>query len=134
MEDKKNELQVWLEEHKKQMIVAGIGIATVGVIVLGVRNSQIHNKVQFVLRKNTKMKDIEIATLIPGVEQLSILDTTIPFQEDDLKRKVFEVSQHVRTMTGGRKHSEEKAIEAASLGIILLPNQTLVDSYMKGVA
>lgn len=31
----------------------------------------------------------------------------------------------------GRHHSAAKALEAAGLGIYLLPNQTLVDAYTK---
>ena len=36
-----------------------------------------------------------------------------------------------RTMPIGRHHSAAKALEAAGLGIYLLPNQTLVDAYTK---
>ena len=46
----------------------------------------------------------------------------------------FEVSQHIRKLSEGRHHSLEKAIEAAALGINLLPNQTIVDAYSKYVA
>lgn len=44
----------------------------------------------------------------------------------------FDVCAHVRTLPEGWHASPEKLAEAAALHIILLPNQTLVDSYVKG--
>ena len=48
-----------------------------------------------------------------------------------LSKKSFKVKQHIRTMAKGKHHSTKKAVEAAKIGIELLPNQTIVESYTK---
>lgn len=48
--------------------------------------------------------------------------------------EAFDVSTHIRNLPKGWKASPEKIAEAAELGINLLDNQTLVDSYMKNAA
>ena len=48
--------------------------------------------------------------------------------------EAFGVSRHIRTMATGKHHSAAKAAEAATLGIDLLPNQTLVGPYTKCAA
>ena len=45
----------------------------------------------------------------------------------------FDVIAHIRTLPEGWHASPEKIAEAAELQIVLLPNQTLVDAYTKGV-
>ena len=45
--------------------------------------------------------------------------------------EAFDVNAHIRNLANGRKASLEKLAEAAELGISLLDNQTLVDSYIK---
>ena len=49
-------------------------------------------------------------------------------------QKAFDVNRHIRNLSGGRHHSAEKAAEAATLGIVLLPHQTIVDTYTKCAA
>ena len=45
----------------------------------------------------------------------------------------FDVIAHIRTLPEGWHASPEKIAEAAELQIVLLPNQTLVDAYTKGI-
>lgn len=51
-----------------------------------------------------------------------------------LPQEAFDVSQHIRTLPRNQHHSAKKATEAMSLGIDLLPNQTIVDTYTKYAA
>lgn len=60
-----------------------------------------------------------------------MLETTKKERTYTLPTESYDVNRHVRTMHVNRHHSEEKAEEAKMLGIELLPNQTLVDSYEK---
>lgn len=45
----------------------------------------------------------------------------------------FEVSQHIRNLHEGWEASPTKVAEAAAMGIRLLPGQTLVNAYKKGL-
>lgn len=44
------------------------------------------------------------------------------------------VRWHLRTLADGWHHSAAKKAEADAMGIVLPPNQTIVDSYSKNVA
>ena len=84
------------------------------------------------------LEEDRISKLIETSEDLSItqvesqmLETTKKERTYTLTTESYDVNRHVRTMHVNRHHSEEKAEEAKMLGIELLPNQTLVDSYEK---
>ena len=147
MEDKKTDFLGWIKQHKKQLILAGISISVViGIIlgaqnsvvigiILGAQNKEVLEELWATLRKSTKNE------LQPEFKTISLTQTLLP--ENDvlltprnytLPQEPVDVCMHIRTLTGGRVHSAEKAAEAEALGILLLPNQTLVDPYTKYAA
>lgn len=135
MEEKKTEFLGWVKRHKKQLILAGISISAVIGIILGVKNKGVLEELWTTLKRSTKNE------LQPEFKAISLTQTVLP--ENDmliiprnytLPQKPVDVCMHIRTLTGGRVHSAEKAAEAEALGIILLPNQTLVDPYTKYAA
>lgn len=135
MEKKKIDFLRWLKQHKKQLILAGISISVIIGIILGVKNKEVLEELWATLKRSTKNE------FRPELKTRSLTRTVLP--ESDvpiisrnytLPQEPVDVDMHIRTLTGGRVHSAEKAAEAEALGITLLPNQTLVDPYTKYAA
>ena len=135
MEEKKTDFFGWVKQHKKQLILAGISISVVIGIILGAKNQEVLDELWATLKKSTKNE------LQPRFKTISLTQTILP--ENDvmitprnytLPQEPVDVCMHIRTLTGGRVHSAKKAAEAEALGILLLPNQTLVYPYTKYAA
>ncbi len=125
----------WVKAHKKQLILAGISVTAIIGIILGLKNREAIAELWVTLENSLKKptgnlpETLSTAKVVPPVveEAVEVRSYTSPL-------KAFDVSQHIRNLSGGRHHSMEKAAEAAAMGIELLPNQTLVDSYTKCAA
>lgn len=135
MEEKKNSFKAWVIAHKKQLILAGISISVVLGIILGIKNKDTLEELWTALK--SKIRNVPKTEMI--VEPISQTSTpqlqivTAPHAYIRPQEPV-NVGLHIRTLSGGRTHSAEKAAEALALGIDLLPNQTLVDPYTKYAA
>lgn len=132
MESKKKELIKWIKNHKKQLIFAGISITTLVCIILGIKNKDTLAELWISLAESVKKAPATTTTSIPAVSApVTVSEAALPIRPYTSPTASFNVSSHVRTMPIGRHHSAAKALEAAGLGIYLLPNQTLVDAYTK---
>lgn len=135
MEEKKTEFIAWVKEHKKQLIFAGISVVTIIGVIIGIKNKEaiidlwnsLEKKLTKVSEKLPESLNVEQITPYAFEEVKSVRSYTSPQEAVDVRR-------HIRNLSDGRHHSAEKAAEAAALGIPLLPNQTLVDSYTKYAA
>ena len=135
MEKKKSEFYVWLKSHKKQLIVAGISVGAIICVVMGIKNKDTIIRLWASLDKALEKTSGITPTGIPT--QHHIEDTVsglICPRVYTLPQEAFDVSQHIRTLPRNQHHSAKKAAEAMSLGIDLLPNQTIVDTYTKYAA
>lgn len=135
MEDKKTRFIAWVKAHKKQLLLAGISVTTIIGVIIGLKNKEVIMD----LWDSLKIRITKVPEKLP--ESLSVVPVTPSALEDVISvrsytspQEAFDVSQHIRNLSGGRHHSAEKAAEAAALGISLLPNQTLVDTYTKCAA
>lgn len=135
MEEKKTDFLGWVKQHKKQLILAGISISVVIGIILGAKNKDILEELWATLKRRTN-NDLQ-----PKYQPISLTQTVMP--ENDalitprnytLPQEPVDVCMHIRTLPVGRVHSAKKAAEAEAIGILLQPNQTLVDSYTKYAA
>ena len=134
MEEKKSIIK-WVKEHKTELIIAGVGITTIIGIIVGLKNKDALETLWVSLAENIKKVPSEaVEALLAGPEAVPVLETVTSTRTYTPPTEAFDVSRHIRTMSADRHHSVEKAVEAATLGIELLPNQTLVDAYTKGVA
>ena len=135
MEEHQKGFLAWVKDHKKQLIIAGISVTTLIGIILGLKKEDAIMELWMGLEKNIK-KDSRAIPAEVLIAQFSVpdLDTIVVHRPYTSPQTPFDVTQHIRTLSGGRQHSAEKEAEAAMLGIVLLPNQTLVDSYTKFVA
>lgn len=127
-----NQIIQWIKAHKKQLILAGIGIAAVIALVLGIKNKDMLKALWASLK----------GAVEPTAERISDAVTTtiteIPTETPALLLSndpcvPQEVRRHIRNLHEGWHASPEKLAAAREMGIILQEGQTWVDNYMKGV-
>lgn len=130
--NEKHKFVNWVKDHKKQLLIAGISVTAVIGIIIGLKNKEaikeLWENLENSLSKTTE-KLPESITIVKTDPQ--VIEEVIPVRLYTSPQETFDVSQHIRNLSGGRHHSIEKAAEAAALGIDLLPHQTLVDTYTK---
>ena len=131
-----NKFVSWVKAHKTESIIAGVSVtAIIGMILLASRTRDAIKELWDALENSlskTPDKIYEPVTIVQTAQP--VLEEVTPVRLYTSPQKPFDVSQHIRNLSGGRHHSNEKAAEAAALGITLLPNQTLVDTYTKCAA
>ena len=132
--ESKNGFITWIKSHKTELILAGISIATIIGIVLGIKNKDALMELWSALSKSINKAPARVATVGSTVATTPVMETVASTRAYTSPTEVFDVSGHIRTMAEGWHHSAAKAAEAAALGIKLLPNQTLVNPYTKGGA
>lgn len=142
MEKRKSLIQ-WVKEHKKQLIIAGIGIGTLILIIWGIKNRKTIESLLDPLRdvvKNPTAKNAEeiskaVMERAPVPEPIPLPEpdpVIVPVTASNLEELPFAVRRHIRNLPDGWHASPEKIEEALKNNIILMDGQTWVDSYMKG--
>ena len=135
MEAHQKGLLVWIKAHKMQLIIAGVSITTIVGIIIGLKNKEAIMNLWASLEKSLKKAPEKLPESLNVVQTVSpVPEKVIPVRSYTSPQEAFDVSQHIRTLSGDRHHSAKKEAEAAAMGITLLPNQTLVDSYTKYAA
>lgn len=121
----------WIKAHKKQLILAGLGVSALIALVLGIKNKDalksLWESVKITVDPTaTKISDSVTTTVIEPPPEAPILllsnDSLVP----------QEVSRHIRNLHEGWHASPEKQASALEMGIILVDGQTWVDNYTKG--
>lgn len=135
MEENRKGFIVWIKTHKKQLLIAGISVTAIIGIILGLKNKEAIKELWETLENSLSKTSDKLPESITIVQTSPpVIEEVIPIRMYTSPQEPFDVSQHIRNLSGGRHHSVEKAAEAAALGIDLLPNQTLVDTYTKYAA
>ena len=134
MEKKKSEFYAWLKSDKKQLIVAGISVGVIICVVMGIKNKDAIIKLWASLDKALEKTPKNTPMRIPTQQIEDTASDLICPRVYTLPQEAFDVSQHIRMLPRNQHHSAKKAAEAMSLGIDLLPNQTIVDTYTKYAA
>lgn len=126
----------WIKDHRKALIIAGVSVATLIVVVLGIKNKEAIKEVWASLRKVVEkpaahmLKETSVApvieTVCPAVEKVTAVAA---HHADTLP---FEVSRHIRNLPGGMHASPEKIAAALEQHFVLQEGQTWVEAYMKG--
>lgn len=131
MREEKLKLWLWVKAHKKQLLIAGISIAAIAAILLGIKKREALASLWKELNaKIDKAPELDIEEPIVLLSD-SVTESVNSTRGYTLPNTPVSVEWHLRNLSGGRQHSAAKAAEAAQLGIELLPNQTIVDSYTK---
>ena len=135
METERRSFIKWVKSHKRELIIAGISVATVLWIVISLKNKDAVLVFGNALKDNiTKAPEKMPESMNAAQVQFPALEKVISARSYTSPQEAFDVSQHIRNLSGGRHHSAEKAAEAKKLGIFLSPNQTIVDTYRKCAA
>lgn len=125
----------WVKAHRKQLLIAGLSATALIGIIIGLKNKESIKELWEPLENSLSKTPKKLPECITIVQTgPPVIEEVIPVRLYTSPQEPFDVSQHIRNLSGGRHHSAEKAAEAAELGIDLLPHQTLVDTYTKCAA
>ena len=133
MEKEKKTFVNWVKEHKKELIIAGVSIAAIIAVIIGIKNHTALEEAWASLRKLVEKKP----DVIPVSNTLSVADVTpvkdiVEINIATADRIPHDVAQHLRNLPEGWKASAEKIATAADHGYDLLPGQTWVEAYKTG--
>lgn len=126
----------WIKNHKNELVIAGISIAALITLVLGLKNQEAIKSLWSSLQGTIKQPMVNAPKKLP--------DVTIQIKPEPIQVSVpstgqsdthpYEVSQHIRNLRAGHHASPEKIASAAEKDIVLMDGQTWVKSFMKGGA
>lgn len=117
----------WVKAHKRALTIGGIGIISLIGIAIGLKNKDaLVELLSSYSSPNEQVVPIEILAAEAAQSNDDVLTT-----EDCILLAERYVRTHLRTLHEGQHHSLMKEAEAKALGIDLLPNQTIVDSYSR---
>lgn len=119
---------------QKMLIIAGISIASLIAIVLGIKNSESIKALWSSLRKVTE-KAAAPATRVPPLRPVHpVVENTAAVAIQNSETIPFDVAKHIRNLPDGWHASADKIATALENGFELAEGQTWVVDYMKGVA
>ena len=133
MEKEKKTFVQWVRERKKELIIAGVSIAAIIAVIIGIKNHKALEEAWASLRKLVE----KTPECIP-IDKTAMLKETIParnIMEINIvttDRIPHDVAEHLRNLPEGWKASAEKIATAAEHGYNLLPGQTWVEAYRTG--
>lgn len=114
------------------MILAGIGIAAVIALVLGIKNKDTLKALWASLKGAVEPTAERISDAVTATATKIPTETPALLLSND-PCVPQEVRRHIRNLHKGWHASPEKLAAAREMGIILQEGQTWVDNYMKGV-
>lgn len=131
MEKEKKTFVDWINEHKKELIIAGVSIATIIAVIIRTKNDKALEKAWEPIRKlvekapETMTKSVSVADVVPENEigEVNIISAG---------RASHDVAGHFRNLPKGQKASAQKIATAAEHGCDLPPGKTLVEGYRTG--
>lgn len=128
----RNQIVQWIKSHKKQLILAGIGVAALIALILGIKNKDTLKALWESLKGAVKPHAERISdTVTTTVTEIPTETPALLLSDDPCVPQ--EVRRHIRNLHEGWHASPEKKAAAREIGIILQEGQTWVDGYMKGV-
>lgn len=131
----KSELVAWIKTHKKQLALAGVGCtATLIFVVLGLKNKDELTALWVSFFKETNPSLAQSALPVQKYEDNPPMLSEIVPRAYTHPSAPIDVRWHIRTLADGWHHSAAKKAEAEAMGIVIAPNQTIVDSYLKNSA
>ena len=145
MEEQKTEFIQWVKTHKKDLIIAGVSIAAIIGIIVGIKNKDSIMALWESLRKSMEKDPIKSLVYpcemvekityesVPVVNAVSSTEI-IKFPSNHNTQVPFDVRDHIRNLRDGWHASAKKITTAAEYGYNLKPGQTWIDTYTKGVS
>jgi hypothetical protein len=145
MEEQKNGFIQWVKANKKELIFAGVSIAAIISIIVGIKNKDKIMALWESLRKSVENSPVKVPTSSREVVEsiahepaqvIEVVSATeiIKFPSNHKTQVSFDVCDHMRNLPDGWHASAKKITTAAEYGYNLKPGQTWVDTYTKGVS
>lgn len=145
MEEQKNGFIQWVKANKKELIIAGVSIAAIIGIIVGIKNKDKIMALWESLRKSVENSPVKVPIASREVVEsiahepaqvVEVVSATeiIKFPSNYKTQVPFDVCDHIRNLPDGWHASAKKITTAAEYGYNLNPGQTWVDTYTKGVS
>lgn len=131
MEKEKKTFVDWIKEHKRELIIAGVSIAAIIAVIIGIKNHKALEETWASLRKLVE-KTPEAIPIVNTVTEVTPLKDIVEINIVTTDRRPYDVAEHLRNLPEGWKASAEKIATAAEHGYDLLPGQTWVEAYRIG--
>lgn len=133
MEKEKKVFVDWVKEHKKELIIAGVSIAAIIAVIIGIKNHAALEEAWTSLRKLVEKKpDVIPVSNTVSVAEITPVKDIMEINIMMAERIPHDVAEHLRNLPEGWKASAEKIATAAEHGYDLLPGQTWVEAYRTG--
>ena len=131
---KKKEVENWVKNHKKELIIAGVGIGFVIATIVAIKNKDTLEALFASLKKSTEMPDSPV-TIVRACQMTDDTDAVNKVIDDvvPICREPHPVSGHPRILHKGWKASQEKLLQMAEMGMQPDPGLTWVDAYETGI-
>lgn len=126
MGNKKKSFFEWLKNNKTKVKIFVLSVPTIAALFLWFRNRGSINEVL------QQLNDIRSCTN-QSMPKASMKEVANPIHEQ-FHTTPWDVSEHIRNLPEGRKASTEKIATADTHGHTLMPGQTWVKAYRKGIA
>ena len=139
MKEKKDFI-VWVKQHKKELIIAGLSVMTIVAIILGIKHfdelKELWNTLRGITEQPIKSVSAPRNVLPPDTASLPV-QTVKPVVNDVVRQSAsepFDVSKHLRNLHTGWHASPDKIATALENGFVLEEGQTWVTDFTKGAA
>ena len=133
MEKDKKTFLDWIKKHKKELIIAGVSVAAIIAVIIGIRNRKALGEAWASLRKLVE-KTPEAIPTVNSASNVQVMHAKVIEEVDILRTDKIphDVAAHLRNLPEGWKASAEKIATAAEHGYNLRPGQTWVEAYRTG--
>lgn len=138
----KNSVLKWIKAHKKELVVAGVSVATVAALIIGYKKRTDIFEMWNLLMCRVKKAPEHRTVNVPAQKEFNPYDASellidTPVNIENTQQVIAnhvpqKVSSHIRNLHDGWQPSPEKMATASKYGYSLQPGQTWVDSYTKG--
>ena len=134
MKEERNSVITWIKDHKKELIIAGIGVAAAILVVLAIKNRKELESTFATFKRAIKNQQSTPSSTLEHpatkcVSQISPVSVTTENNIVPLTRCSHFVKMHTKKLPAGHKASAEKIAQALELGMDLPEGQTIVNAY-----
>lgn len=106
-----NKFVIWVKTHKAELIIAGISATAIAGIIFGYKNKEAIRELRDTLENNLRKTPVKLPDSFAKMQKAPpVIEEAIPVRQYTSPQESFDVSQHIRNLSGGRHHSIEKKL------------------------
>ena len=124
--------RAWVKQHRKGVCIT-LFISTAGVMVFLINGKKVNLSLDELFSGQCHgSKKVPISPVVTDAIQKATTEAPVTGEPIvlEIAYRTFPRAEHIRRLSGGRKASAEKLLQAAEEGIDLLPGETLVNKCM----